>query len=189
MGAAQIEQEVTTPVHTNSSSHDIDDNVEGFAVAVIREPQSWRCCLLSDAALRHLSDTQRELEEIRGSGAIVFGLIDVDDEFAIILRPGPTGTRLLLSDATSAPDYEIAAEALRTLGLEVPDLDDEEFQDFIWPEGDLGILTDLGLDETMLADLLESDLYIDQVLEKIAERLGFSGELSAAIETRPWHRD
>ena len=49
----------------------------------------------------------------------VFGLLDVDDEFFVIVRPAPAGTRLLLSDATAALDYDIADEVLEKLDVDI----------------------------------------------------------------------
>ena len=37
----------------------------------------------------------------------------------MIVRPGPSGTRLLLSDATAALDYDIAAEVLDKLDADI----------------------------------------------------------------------
>jgi putative tRNA adenosine deaminase-associated protein len=93
-------------------SREDDDAPFGFAVAVVREDATWRCSPLSSAALTSLATAETELRELRSAGA-VFGLLDIDDEFFLIIRPAPAGTRLLLSDATAALDYDIAAEALR----------------------------------------------------------------------------
>ena len=70
------------------------------------------------AALTSLTAAETELRELRSAGA-VFGLLDVDDEFFVIVRPAPAGTRLLLSDATAALDYDIAAEALEKLDADI----------------------------------------------------------------------
>ncbi|MFE4461496.1 tRNA adenosine deaminase-associated protein, partial [Nocardia tengchongensis] len=105
---------------TNRAASDDFDDVEGFAVAVVREEANWKVTPLSDASLSSLSAAEHELRALRSSGA-VFGLLDVDDEFFIILRPGPTGSRILLSDATAAIDYDIAADVLEELNLEIPD--------------------------------------------------------------------
>ena len=85
---------------------------DGFGVAVVREDGKWRCAPMSPKVLTSLSAAETELQELRSAGA-VFGLLDIDDEFFLIVRPAPAGTRLLLSDATAALDYDIAAEALK----------------------------------------------------------------------------
>lgn len=77
---------------------------------------------LTPDALTSLSAAETQLRELRSSGA-VFGLLDVDDEFFIVLRPAPSGTQLLISDATAAIDYDIAADVLDALHIEIPDID------------------------------------------------------------------
>ncbi|MCT7661638.1 tRNA adenosine deaminase-associated protein [Mycobacterium deserti] len=153
---------------------------DGFGVAVVREDGKWRCAPLRPAALTSLAAAETELREIRSAGA-VFGLLDVDDEFFMIVRPAPSGTRLLLSDATAALDYDIAAEALETLDADIEAEELEEAEPF--EEGDLGLLSDIGLPEAVLGVILdESDLYADEQLGRIAREMGFENELSAVLE-------
>ena len=103
----------------------------------------------------------------------------------VIVRPGPSGTRLLLSDATAAVFDELAEQALDRLNVDVPDIDPEEIEETDpWPEGDLGILGDLGLGEQELSVLLaDPDLYPDEQLQVIAERLRFDTELGAILDS------
>src|ERR1700737_3067198 len=118
------------------------DSPEGFAVAVVRENGSWRCAPMRSKALTSLGVAETELRELRSAGA-VFGLLDVDDEFFIIVRPAPSGTRLFLSDATAALDYDIDVEALEKLDA---DIDYDELDpDTPFAKGDLGVLSDVGL--------------------------------------------
>lgn len=168
-----------------SGSNRADDDIEAFAVAVVREEGKWRCTALTDAATHSLADAERELRELRSSGA-VFGLLDVDDEFFVVVRPAPSGTRLMLSDATMAVEYDIAADVLEALNVDVPDVDPDEFDDIEpWPEGDLGLLADLGLPEPVLQVIVaDTDLYPDEQLEMIAQRLGFDRELAAVLDKR-----
>lgn len=162
-----------------------DDDIDGFAVGVIREDGKWRATLLSDAAVRSLADAEHELRELRSSGA-VFGLIDIDDEFFVIVRPAPSGTRLVVSDATAAIAYDIAVDVLERLNVDVPDIDPDDLDDVEpWAEGDLGVLADLGLDEPVLSVIIaETDLYPDEQFEMIAQSLGFSEQLAAALDKR-----
>lgn len=135
---------------------------------------------MSPAALKSLTAAETELREIRSAGA-VFGLLDIDDEFFIIIRPAPAGTRLLLSDATAALDYDIAAEALEVLDADIEADELEEAEPF--EEGDLGLLSDVGLPEAVLAVILdESDLYADEQLGRIAREMGFAEELAKVLE-------
>ena len=99
----------------------------------------------------------------------------------MILRPAPAGTRLLLSDATAALDYDIAAEVLEKLDNDISEDDLDPEQPF--EEGDLGLLADIGLPEAVLAVILdESDLYADEQLGRIAREMGFADELSAVLD-------
>lgn len=156
------------------------DTPDGFGVAVVREGGAWRCSPMSQKVLTSLSAAETELRELRSAGA-VFGLLDIDDEFFLILRPAPSGTRLLLSDATAALDYDVAAEALEKLDADIAAEDLEDADPF--EEGDLGLLADIGLPEAVLGVILdETDLYPDEQLGRIAREMGFADELSAVLD-------
>ena len=89
------------------------------------------------------------------------------------MRPAPSGTRLLLSDATAALDYDIAAEVLDNLDADIDPEDLEDAEPF--EEGDLGLLSDIGLPEAVLGVILdETDLYADEQLGRIAREMGFA---------------
>ncbi|KRE26916.1 tRNA adenosine deaminase [Mycobacterium sp. Soil538] len=157
------------------------DVPDGFAVAVVREDGKWRCTSLRSDALTSLSAAETELRELRSAGA-VFGLLDIDDEFFVIVRPAPSGTRLLLSDATAALDYDIAAEVLEKLDA---DIDEEELERADpFEEGDLAVLSDIGLPEAVLGVILDEsdDLYADEQVGRIAREMGFADELAAVLD-------
>lgn len=155
------------------------DLPEGFGVAVVREDGKWRCTAMRPAALSSLAAAETELRELRSAGA-VFGLLDVDDEFFVIVRPAPAGTRLFLSDATAALEYDIAEEILKKLDgdIDLDDLDDEN----PFEEGDLGVLADIGLNESVLSIILDEDDYADEQLARIAQEMGFADEMSAVLD-------
>jgi putative tRNA adenosine deaminase-associated protein len=155
------------------------DLPDGFGIAVVREDGKWRCTAMRRAALTSLSAAETELRELRSAGA-VFGLLDVDDEFFVIVRPAPAGTRFFLSDATAALEYDIAAEVLEKLDadIELADLDDED----PFEEGDLGVLADVGLNEGVLSIILSDDDYADEQLARIAQEMGFGDEMSAVVD-------
>lgn len=153
--------------------------VPGFAIAVVREDGKWRCATLENSALRELDAAITELRKIRSTGA-VFGLLAVDDEFFLLLRPSPGGVSLLLSDAAAALEYDIAADALDLLRVDPPEDDDDE----VWPEGSLDILADLGLPAPEMQVIIdEVDLYPDEQLQMIAQRCGFDDEFSKLLDT------
>jgi putative tRNA adenosine deaminase-associated protein len=129
-------------------------------------------------ALRELDAAITELRKIRSTGA-VFGLLDVDDQFFLVLRPGPGGVQLFVSDAAAALDYDVAADALDLLRVDPPSEDDDE----VWPEGALDILADLGLPGPEMQVIAgEVDLYPDEQLQIIARRCGFADEFAQLLD-------
>src|SRR3954447_8204447 len=155
------------------------DTPDGFGVAVVREEGRWRCSPMAAKSLTSLTAAETELRELRSAGA-VFGLLDVDDEFFVIVRPAPAGARLFLSDATAAVDYDIARQVLDELGADV-DPDDLEDED-PFEEGDLGVLSDIGLSEGVLSIIISDDDYADEQLSRIAQEMGFGDEMSALLD-------
>ncbi|MEU4445050.1 tRNA adenosine deaminase-associated protein [Actinosynnema sp. NPDC050801] len=153
--------------------------VNGFAVAVVREDGRWRCSKMDGSALSELDAAITELRQLRSTGA-VFGLLAVDDEFFIVLRPVPGGVSLLLSDAAAALDYDIAADVLDLLRVDPPDEEDDE----LWPEGDLAVLADLGMPQHEMQVIVdEVDLYPDEQLQMIAQRCGFGDEFVKLLDS------
>ncbi|UZF56192.1 tRNA adenosine deaminase-associated protein [Gordonia polyisoprenivorans] len=169
---------------SGSNSNDVVDGVEGFAVAVVREDAAWKVTALKPDALTDLDAAERQLRDLRSAGA-VFGLLDVDEEFFIVIRPAPGGARMLLSDATAGIDYDVAADVLNALNVDVPDIDPDELDDVDpWEEGDLGILSDLGLPDAVMGVIVgDTDLYADEQIGMIAARLGFADELSRVLDS------
>lgn len=147
-------------------------------MAVVFEDGKWRCSALDVGALADLDTAITELRKIGTTGAAL-ALLAVDDEFFVVIRPSPSGTELLLSDAAAALDYDIAADVLDLLRAPTPDEDDDE----IWPEGDAGILSDFGLPAEEL-EMIASDveLYPDDQLRMIATRCGFVDEFDRLLE-------
>src|SRR6202023_1231482 len=156
------------------------DTPDGFGVAVVREDGKWRCSAMRSKVLTSLTAAETELRVLRSAGA-VFGLLDLDDECFVIVRPAPSGPRLFLSDATAALDYDIAAEVLDNLDADINPEDLEDAGPF--EEGDLGLLSDVGLPEAVLSVILdETDLYADEQLGRIAREMGFADELSSVLD-------
>ena len=88
--------------------------------------------------------------------------------------------RLLLSDVTAAVAWDLAAQVLDRLDLDVPGEDDLEE---VWPAGDLGMFEDLGLDEMELGAILSDvDAYADEMLSTLAHRLGFADSYERVVD-------
>jgi putative tRNA adenosine deaminase-associated protein len=152
----------------------------GYAVAAIREDGQWRCVRLAPEALVDLDTAITELRGLRSTGAVL-GLLDVDDEFFVLLRPTPGGISLMLSDAVEALDYDVAADVLDLLRVELP-AEEDALDAPPWPEGDLAILADLGLPADELEVLAaEVELYPDEQLDTIARRCGFADALAEVV--------
>ena len=110
-------------------------------------------------------------------GAIA--LIAIEDEFVIIARALGDQMQMMISDVTYALDYEVAAELIEVLDLEFPEEEDESH-----PGGDLDLLNDLGVSEMELLSILDdTELYPDEQLEAIANRLGFGEQFNQVIES------
>ena len=110
-------------------------------------------------------------------GAIA--LIAIEDEFVIIGRALGDQMQMMISDITYALDYEVAAELVEILDLEFPQ-DEDESQ----PGGDIDLLSDLGVGQMeLLAILDDTELYPDEQLEAIANRLGFGEQFNQVIES------
>jgi putative tRNA adenosine deaminase-associated protein len=156
-------------------------STDGFAVAVAREEGSWRCSLLGEELLDDLDGVITALRRVASGGAAVFAVLAVDEEFFAIVRPVPGGASLLVSDATAALDYDLAADILDLLGVPTPD--EDEVDDEPWPEGDLALLADFGLSEQEMQLIVDDeDLYPDEQLQMIAERCGFASEFASVVD-------
>jgi putative tRNA adenosine deaminase-associated protein len=83
----------------------------------------------------------------------------------------------MLSDVTAVSDWPLASGVAELLDL--PDPDDEDDPQ---PAGDLEIISDLGMPALELGVLCDNDdLYPEDVLRDVADRLGFGDELDAII--------
>lgn len=183
---AQAKKSAHAPNTSRSAQSQHTQNIQGYALAVARENEQWNILALDASALTDVDSAAKQVKNMRSAGP-AFALLNVDDEFFIIIRPTPAGNRMLLSDATAAIDYEIAEQVLQRLNIDTPDLPPDQIADTEpWGEGDFGILEDVGLPEPIAEIIVsETDLYADEQLESIAERLGCEDELIQAAST--WH--
>ncbi|MCY7394589.1 MAG: tRNA adenosine deaminase-associated protein [Nocardioides sp.] len=147
-----------------------DDDVD-FALAVYHEGGSWQVQELTHHHLVDVETLSGALRRLPGDFGAV-GMVAIDEDFFVLVRVAGESTRVLLSDVTAADDWELAGSAVDFLGVAMPEDDGAQV-----PAGDLALLADLGMPAGELGELLDDDeLYPDEILSDIADRLGF-GEL------------
>ena len=148
----------------------MDDQLDGvdFAVAAHRYHGDWRVYELAHDTLSDVETLGQALTRFPGeSGAI--GLVAIDEDFFVVVRVLDGRTRVLLSDATAAEEWELADSVIAYLNL--PSLEENDEPE---PVGDLTLLEDLGMSGADLAVLIDDDeLYPDEILSQVAVRLGF----------------
>lgn len=150
-----------------------------FAAVAESRPAGWDVRLLPERTLLSLDELVARVRDARSEGAVV-GLVCVEDDWVGVVRPVPSGVRVLLSDATAALDYDLAADMLDELDVDMPDEDDVD-SDEAWPEGDFALLEDLGASEQVMSVILDDeDLYGAAQVLRIADELGFVEELADA---------
>ncbi|MDR6278398.1 tRNA adenosine deaminase-associated protein [Corynebacterium suicordis] len=150
-----------------------------FAAAAHNGPDGWNVRVLPERTLLSLDDLLSNLRESREEGAVL-GLVCVEDDWVAIVRPVPSGMRVLLSDATAALDFDLASDLLDELDVDAPEEADAD-SDEPWPEGDFGLLEDLGAGEQVLSVIFDDDdLYGAAQLFRVADEVGFAEELADA---------
>lgn len=153
--------------------------VDAYAVIAFREEGTWQVGLLPDVLTDNLDGLIAAVRQQPGENG-AFALVDVADEFFVVVRVRLGQVRLLLSDVTAAVAWDLAVQVLEHLDLEVPGDDDLEE---VWPAGDLSIFDDMGLDEMeMGAILADLDAYADEMLTLLARRLGFADAFERVVE-------
>lgn len=151
----------------------VDDD---FAVVAYRDTGVWELAEVSTDVCESLDLLTTALHRFP-SDVGVLGLVALSDEEFVIARAAGGEVRLFLSDAAAADEWPLAADIVDELDIPVPG-DDEERT----PVGDLSILADLGVSAADLANLLDDDeVYADDILTDIADRIGFGEELEAIL--------
>src|SRR3954454_8342310 len=154
-----------------------------FAVRVSRTEGRWQCELLAADADDELPVLERALGEPGTAGWPGPFVVVVDSRlYVVVLRHGPGGmVRALISDATFQ-EWVLAAEVVERYGIAVDTegaFDDDESG---WPGGDLDVFADDGLPAEELRPIVTADdLWADEMVARIAARLGFAGELHAVV--------
>ena len=147
-----------------------------FGCIAWHEDGRWDASLLNST--RDIGAIFDALKSQQTNGGAI-ALIAIEDEFVIIARVLGDQMRMMISDITYALDYEVAAEFVEVLDLEYPQEEDES-----QPGGDIDLLSDLGVGEMeLLAILDDTELYPDEQLEAIANRLGFGDQFNQVIES------
>lgn len=156
------------------------DFPDGYAVTVERTGGAWRVREFEDD-FSDLSTSITAVRNLRAEGP-AFALLNVEEDYLVIVRPGPSRTRVLLSDATMAVDDDFAADILDEAGAEIPDIDPDELDNVdAWADGDFDILADLGLSEEQMSILLDDDADPADLALAIADELGFGDELDDVV--------
>jgi len=153
--------------------------VGAYAVICSRLDGHWDLDALPESLTGDLDDLIAAVQQQPGEQG-AFALVDVADEFFVVVRVQYGRVRLLLSDVTAAVDWDLATQVLEHLGLEVPE---DEQVDEIWPAGDLAVFDDLGLDAMELGAILADDeAYADEMLTILAQRLGFAEAYERVVD-------
>jgi len=153
----------------------VNDEVD-IAVAAWHENGRWTLAQLPSAHdLAHIIDRLKS-QQTNGGGAIA--LIAIDEEFFMLIRVLGAHISMMLSDATCALDYEVAAEFVELADLPFPEEDDEPI-----PTGQIDMLADLGMNHMEISALCDdAELFPDQQLDAIATRLGFGEQFRDLID-------
>lgn len=157
-----------------------DLDATDFAVVVYREDDCWEAEVLPVALTRDLAGLIHALRQQPSIGGTI-GLVAVGDDFFVAIRLLGDEVMVFLSDVTASVDWPLAGQVLDYLDIPIPE--DEEL-DQVLPVGDMSIFADLGLDEMELGAVSGNlDLYPDEMLLRVAERLGFRGPFERALDT------
>jgi putative tRNA adenosine deaminase-associated protein len=149
------------------------DDIES-SIVFWREEGIWQVSSIPARSAVSMDALISALSRFPGEGG-VFGAVTVRDDFFLLVRESGQGRWILLSDGAASWDWSLAEEAVDMLGLS--DEDVEEFE----PAGDARLLEEFGMKGEELELLCsDEDLYPDEQLATIAERLGISAQWSRA---------
>lgn len=150
-------------------------NEVDIAVEAWHEDGRWTLANLPDAQDIPAIIDRLKSQQTNG-GALA--LVAIDEEFFFLIRVLGTHVSMFLSDISSALDYEVAEEFLEIADLDQPEEDDEPI-----PTGHQDIFSDLGMPHMELLALCDdAELFPDEQLEAIANRLGFGPEFAELLQ-------
>lgn len=154
-----------------------------FAVRVCPGEDRWQVELLAQDAGDELPVLERALGE-PGAGEWPGPFVVVVDSrlYFVVLRHGPGGmVRAFISDATMQ-EWVLAAEVVERYGIGVDAAGAFDEDESGWPGGDLDIFAHDGLPADQLRLIVcADDLWADEMVLRIAGRLGFADQLLAAV--------
>jgi putative tRNA adenosine deaminase-associated protein len=154
-----------------------DSEFATWAVVVFQQDDAWEVAQLPPGISE---DLESIVAAVRGQQAGAFALVDVADEFWVAVRVLGGQERFLLSDAGASVEWELAAQVMDRLDLDIPD--DHDSQD-LWPVGELALFDDLGLDELELTAILaDEEAYADEMIDAVARRIGFAEPYERALD-------
>lgn len=140
----------------------------------------WQAGQLPDRLVDDLDGLIAALRQQPGSGGSI-GLVNIGDEFFVVIRVRGDVVRILLSDVTASVAWDLAKQVVERLQIAPPE--EETDVEEVWPAGDLSIFSDLGLDEMELGAILaDLDAYADEMLVAIAGRVGFADAYLRAVD-------
>jgi len=154
-----------------------DSRFSSWAVVVFQQDGVWQVGQLPPGVA---DDLDGIISALRGQQLGAFALVDVADEFWVGVRVMGGEERFLLSDAGASVEWDLAAQVMDRLDLDIPDDDDSRD---LWPVGELALFDDLGLDAMELGAILsDEDAYADEMLDAVARRLGFAEPFERALD-------
>jgi putative tRNA adenosine deaminase-associated protein len=149
-----------------------------FVLVAFREGGVWQVRKVDDELAVDVEELAVELSRYPGDEGSL-GLVSVDEDFFLLVRVTGPEVRMLLSDVTASTYWPTARSVVEHLELPVPDEDDDDDHE---PAGDLGIVSDLGMGAMDLGALVDDlDLFPDEMLSDIADRLGFGREYDELV--------
>lgn len=155
----------------------MENELSDLALLAWRDEGIWRISDLDATATTDIGIALDALRAKQVNGGCI-AMLAIDDSFFIIIRQIGMKMQMVLSDVMTSLDYEIAAEVLELLDIDLPAEDDADE-----PAGDLNLLEDLGIDAMELQAICDDDqMYPDEQLEAIARRIGCGDEFLDALE-------
>lgn len=157
-----------------------EDYTGGWAVTVAQHNGVWNVRGYADD-FGDMGASISAVRALRNEGP-TFAMLNVEDDYLVVVRPGPVRARVLLSDATMAVDDEFAESVLAEAGIDAPDIDPDEL-DMVdaWGDGDFDIFADLGVSSEQISVLIDEDADPEDLAFMLADELGFGDELADAL--------